>query len=200
MKKGRPCYHGDMARIGIYPGTFDPVHAGHIAFATAALLECQLDEVVFLPEKTPRGKQNVTATAHRVALLEKAIENTAGLRVAALASERFTVKQTLPELRALFGDAELTLLLGSDVALSLPYWPDVDVLLQEMQIAVGMRAGDSRQEIIEILRFTKSPATYTVIETEHPHFTSSQVRSGKTALFSPGVAEYARAHSLYFNL
>lgn len=188
-----------MARIGIYPGTFDPVHAGHIAFATAALLECQLDEVVFLPEKTPRGKQNVTATAHRVALLEKAIENTAGLRVAALASERFTVKQTLPELRALFGDAELTLLLGSDVALSLPYWPDVDVLLQEMPLVIGMRAGDSRQRITATFQNAAMNAHYIFIETDHSHLASSQVRSGETAFFSPIVAEYARAHSLYFN-
>ncbi|HEU5121705.1 MAG TPA: adenylyltransferase/cytidyltransferase family protein, partial [Candidatus Saccharimonadales bacterium] len=61
-----------MRRIGIYSGTFDPVHYGHIAFAASAIRACNLDEVVFLPEPQPRYKAGVTDIAHRLALLTMA--------------------------------------------------------------------------------------------------------------------------------
>ena len=48
-----------MARIGIYAGTFDPVHAGHVAFALQSLEAAKLDRVYFLPERRPRGKRQV---------------------------------------------------------------------------------------------------------------------------------------------
>jgi cytidyltransferase-like protein len=62
-----------QSRIGIYSGTFDPVHAGHMAFALQAMQEAKLDRLYFLPERRPRYKQGVEHFAHRVAMLERAI-------------------------------------------------------------------------------------------------------------------------------
>jgi cytidyltransferase-like protein len=53
-----------MKHIGIYPGSFDPVHEGHFAFAKAALETGRLDTVIFLPEMKPRGKPQVTPSNH----------------------------------------------------------------------------------------------------------------------------------------
>ena len=62
-------------RVGIYPGAFDPVHKGHIAFALAAITAHQLDKVFFLPEPSPRHKQGVKALDHRVEMVRLATAN-----------------------------------------------------------------------------------------------------------------------------
>src|SRR5258706_12226030 len=98
--------------IGIYSGTFDPVHPGHIAFAREALQTCKLDEVIFLPEQTPRGKEAVTDLSHRIALLERALADEPNMRILKLQSPQFTVADTLPEIHNLLGTTRLTRLIG----------------------------------------------------------------------------------------
>ena len=60
-------------RIGIFAGTFDPVHAGHIAFALQAAEIAKLDEVVFIPERRPLSKSSTEHFGHRVAMIRQAI-------------------------------------------------------------------------------------------------------------------------------
>jgi nicotinate-nucleotide adenylyltransferase len=48
-----------MKKIGIFAGTFDPIHEGHVAFAQAVLADLSLDKIYFLPERQPRRKTNV---------------------------------------------------------------------------------------------------------------------------------------------
>jgi nicotinate-nucleotide adenylyltransferase len=48
-----------MARIGVYSGTFDPAHSGHLAFATAAVDECGLDLLYMLVEENPWRKSGM---------------------------------------------------------------------------------------------------------------------------------------------
>ena len=140
-----------MRSIGIYPGAFDPVHAGHIAFAREAKRICGLDEVVFLPEPSPRGKQDVTRLSDRLALLRASLADE-GLRVATLTSQQFTVHQTLPEIEQLFPDATLTLLAGSDVARTFQYrWPGLETLLMRVSLAIGLRGDDVPAEMHDIM-------------------------------------------------
>jgi nicotinate-nucleotide adenylyltransferase len=185
------------SRIGIYSGTFDPVHAGHIAFAAAALHTCQLDEVVFLPEKRPRGKQNVTTLAHRKVLLEKAIEHTPGLRVVELPSDQFTPKQTLRELRQILSNADLTLLIGSDVVNHLFEWPDIDILLSDVSLAIGIRAGDTQENVARVLQAATLPSSSTFIHTPLSSAASSHIRNGDATHLTPSVIEYIDTHTLY---
>src|SRR5262249_18397789 len=128
--------------IGIYSGTFDPIHAGHVAFAAQAMRDCSLDAVIFLPEPKPRGKQNVTSLAHRCALIKLATEHEPNFSVLRLASPHFTVSDTLPKLQQKFVDAHLTFLMGSDVAKSLGHWEGVKTLLQHASITIGLRERD----------------------------------------------------------
>lgn len=172
-----------MYKTGIYPGAFDPLHQGHIAFAREAIKVCGLDEVVFLPERLPRGKDNVTGLTERVALLREGLSGE-GLRVAQLASDRFTVKDTLPELLEMFAGSELTLLLGSDIALTLTYrWEGLEILLASVSLAIGMRGDDSPDEIAGIITALEKEyglaVTHTIVQTEHAGLASSQIRLGQ---------------------
>ena len=181
-------------RIGIYPGTFDPIHQGHIAFAKEAMKLCELDKVIFLPEEIPRGKQDVTDITHRVALITLAIDDIPRLKVMRAASKQFDVAHTLPELRGIHIDSTLTLLIGSDVAKSLPNWEGIESLVGEVSFAIGMRSIDSLDEIKSIAH--QVGALCKIIRTPEAHTTSTQVRSD-TSLMIPGTKSYIEENQLY---
>lgn len=187
-------------RIGVYAGTFDPVHAGHVAFARHALATCGLEEVVFFLERDPWRKPNATDIAHRLALLERALAGETGLRVVCLEVGRFTPRLVLPELRRLFGDDELVLLAGSDVARTLHLWNHVDELLAAMSIVFGLRSGDTAEDVheaLERLMQTHGPVAYQITEVPQPGVSSTAARRGDHASLHPDVSDYIRHHGLY---
>lgn len=170
-----------IERIGIYPGTFDPVHQGHIAFAEETLLHCHLDRVIFIPETSPRGKLHVTALSARLELLRRTLRESATLETLHIISSPFTVTHTLPELQQLFPQAELTLLIGSDIIPTFDHrWEGLDELFKTMPLAIGLRAGDTKEMIQDILsRHEHERATsirHTLIQTPHAHVSSSAIR------------------------
>jgi nicotinate-nucleotide adenylyltransferase len=191
-------------RTGIYSGTFDPVHPGHVAFAEAAMQICNLDEVVFVPERMPRGKERVTDISHRIALIERATAATAGLRAIQLVSKQFDVERTLPELYRTFGEDELTFLVGSDVVRTFLYrWAGLDILLANNSLAIGMRSNDDRDEITTIMDHLEHdydiPVDYTLISTPEAGIASSQIRNSKIDMsrLHPRVLAYMQEHHLY---
>lgn len=191
-------------RTGIYSGTFDPVHSGHIAFAKEAMRTCSLDEVVFIPEQKPRGKNHVASMSHRIALIERATAANTGLRVAQLASGQFNVEQTLPELRRIFSGCRLTLLMGSDVVRTFSYrWEKLDTLLAGVSLAIGMRFNDDPNEITAIMDQLAQDydvfIDYALIFAPDADMTSSQIRNGTAdkSRMLPGVLTYMQEHQLY---
>ena len=138
-------------KVGIYPGSFDPIHSGHIAFALQAMSECNLSKVVFLPEPQPRGKPNITALLHRVALIDFAIQSKPGLELGQPVSRRFSVSNSLPKLTASYADAALTFLMGSDVVKTLDGWPHITTLLTKASLAIGLREGDTPDTMAAIM-------------------------------------------------
>jgi nicotinate-nucleotide adenylyltransferase len=169
-----------MQSIGIFSGTFNPVHDGHIAFALEALTVCHLDKVVFMPEQSPRHKENPPDIAVRAAQLRQKISEYPQLEILILDQARFTVHETLPELHRLFGNVHLTLLLGSDVARGLADWPDIAELAADVSFAVGLRKDDTSEECEEIKRRIESktgiPLDIAYIRTDFSHLSSSQLR------------------------
>ncbi|MDB5167062.1 MAG: Cytidyltransferase-related protein [Candidatus Saccharibacteria bacterium] len=176
---------GVKRHIGIYSGTFDPVHKGHISFALEAIKNRNLDEVVFLPERRPREKSSVSDISHRITTLKQAIHTIPKLSVVRLSSEQFTTKDTLPELKTMFPDASFTLLLGSDVVRTFTYrWQDLDILLSSVTLAIGMRNNEKANEIVTILTDLEKTyhikIDYTLIYTEHGHLASTHIRKNQT--------------------
>jgi len=191
-----------MRRVGIYPGTFDPVHAGHITFATNTLTECGLDEIVFIPEHNPRGKAAVTAITHRHAMLVGALQDSTRLKTALVTTPRFTVKDTLPELQQLFPKAKLTFLIGSDIANTLTHWDAIDSLMQEVSFAIGLRSSDTSAQVassMQKLTYThERQVNYTIIPgTTRLHASSSAIRGGDYSQAPEKVSSYIRQYSLY---
>lgn len=168
-----------MGRIGIFSGTFDPVHKGHLAFALKAVEVAGLDKVYFLPESVPRRKEGVTHYAHRIAMLRLAIKPHRNLAVLDLPDKQFTVKQTLPRLKRRFQEDELYMLIGSDVLpfISAGTWPGMDNLLKSMKLVIGMRTGADAGSTTADLQVLAPGLAFHIIMTGVPHVSSRDIRS-----------------------
>jgi nicotinate-nucleotide adenylyltransferase len=197
---------GKQRRIGIYAGTFNPVHAGHIAFALQALQAAKLDKVYFLPERRPRHKQGLEHFAHRVAMLKNAIQPHPQFGVLELVDVNFSVERTLPQLKARFRGTQLVFLAGSDVALQLPEWPRAERLLNSSELVVGLRREDSREKLEQALQhWPAQPKALYVFTSYAPNISSKTVREAlqlrKTAVgVLSSVRKYSNRHWLYVSL
>lgn len=131
-----------MFRIGIYPGAFDPIHAGHLLFARAALRAGNLDKIYFLPEPRPRHKQGVKALEHRVEMVLRAVADEPQFGVIALTQARSNTLDTLPQILARFADTDLVLISGERILRHLPYWLPIDSTSRITSILVGLHDKD----------------------------------------------------------
>lgn len=190
-------------RTGVYAGVFDPVHAGHIAFALQAREAANLDQIIFLPERRPRHKPSVEHYAHRVAMLKSALALHPDLAVMEIVDRHFTVKRILPMLQALYPEAELVFLLGSDAFLSLPTWQYAERLMVSCEFVVGMRANDQKHLVEQSIgTWPIAPPALMIFESFAPHISSSSIREAlrenrhSTGLLQ-SVRHYARREWLY---
>jgi len=195
-----------MARVGIFAGTFDPVHTGHITFALQAIDQAKLDEVMFLPERRPRGKPATEHYGHRVAMLRQALKPHVKLSLLELVEAQFTVRRTMSHLRGVVGDAELALLMGSDVLPYIPDWPHADQLLKQIELIVGVRAGESPEAVrLRVETWSIHPRKLTVFESYAPVVSSGAVRQALrqrqvAAGVLSSVLRYSRQNWLYVAL
>lgn len=172
-------------KVGFYAGTFNPVHEGHLAFCLEAIRVCSLDTVIISPEKLPRGKNNIPDVGKRLAALQNTVANlpvkNGLIKTALLHSDQFTISKTMPEIRGLCGDAEITLLLGSDVAANLIYWDKLNEILGDMHFAIGLRHGSGPEEIDQKMRDINlahnQPVRYSIITTNYPLLSSTSIRA-----------------------
>lgn len=117
----------ERMRLGVFGGTFDPVHYGHLLLAELCREACRLDQVWFVPAASPphKQRQGLTPAARRVEMLELATGGHEAFAVSRLEVERggvsFTV-DTLAQLKAEAPDRELFFLLGADSLRDLPQW------------------------------------------------------------------------------
>lgn len=193
-----------MKRIGIYAGTFDPIHNGHLAFARDALRR-GTDMVYFLPEPRPRRKQGVRALEHRVGMIESAIHGEPKLGIIRLEQARFTVQDTLPVIEQRFPGVELVFLFGDDVIWHLADWPNVSDLVSRVSLLVAIRQ-DSYPAVerrLTVLASTTGRAfRYEIIPSPAAGISSSLIRQNLKRHETPrdvpdSVSAYMHRHRLY---
>jgi nicotinate-nucleotide adenylyltransferase len=133
-------------RIGIFGGSFDPVHVGHLIVAECCREQAGLDRVIFMPAATPPHKQDrILADArHRVAMLALATGGHPAFSVSTDEIDRggvsYTV-ETLERLRARHAADDLLLLLGPDALADLPNWREPERIIGMAGLIAVERAG-----------------------------------------------------------
>jgi nicotinate-nucleotide adenylyltransferase len=194
-----------MKRVGIYSGTFDPVHEGHVAFAREAIRQCGLDKVFFLVEPRPRRKQGVKALEHRAEMVHLAIKNEPKFGSIVLEQQRFTPVDTLPVLQERFKGTELYMLMGDDWLAHFVGWPHVEQLMSQIRFAVGLR-NQTEKEVIKrldlIQKIRGQTMNYKLFQVSSPEFSSSRIRQaikkGKEPIgLMAEVQVYIRKQGLY---
>jgi nicotinate-nucleotide adenylyltransferase len=130
---------GDTERIGIFGGTFDPVHVAHLVDAQNARHQLQLDRVLVVVAGDPWQKEgSVIAPAEaRFEMVAAAIDGVEGLEASRLELDRSGPTYTIDTVEALARPGrELFLIVGSDVAASIDSWHRVDGLRTQVTLAI----------------------------------------------------------------
>jgi len=147
------------ARIGVFGGTFDPVHVGHLAIALAALESVPLDRVLFVPvRRSPlKDRDPLASTADRVAMLETAIAREPRFALSRAELEREGVSYTVDTLEQLRSQGELFLILGSDALADLARWRAPDRIRELATIIVAARPGAPEPDAMHGARTFDAP-------------------------------------------
>ncbi len=133
-------------RLGVFGGTFDPVHLGHLILAEQCREHGRLDQVLFIPAARPphKGENELTSFEKRVAMLALGISGNPAFRIDELEKDRpgpsFTV-DTLAQLQQRHPGAELLLIIGSDTLRDLPTWHEPRRVLELAGLLVVPRPG-----------------------------------------------------------
>jgi nicotinate-nucleotide adenylyltransferase len=196
-------------RVGIFGGTFDPIHIGHLAAVDDAAALLDLDRVLFVPNRIPPHKmdRSVSSTEARVAMVSLAVAGNPLFELSTIELERegpsYTL-DTLRELRTRFPGAELTFLAGCDALNALHTWHEPEALLREFGMLIMERPTDSPVDWAAIeTRFPGIRDQVRVLEVPLLDISSAdirrRVREGRPIRYYvvPAVAEYIQTHGLY---
>lgn len=135
-----------MRRIGVYGGTFDPIHIGHLVAASEVQHVLRLDQVLFMPAGEPPHKMNngMTAARHRKRMVELAIADNPGFALSTIDLDRPGPHYTADSfaiLRQTEPDAELWFIMGEDTLLDVPNWAHPERIVEYARLAVVTRPG-----------------------------------------------------------
>jgi len=133
-------------RLGVMGGTFDPVHHGHLVTAEEALVQFELDRVVFIPTGRPWMKEGrqVSPAEDRYLMTVIATASNPRFSVSRLEVEREGPTYTVDTLRALADehpDAELFFVTGADAMLEILHWKDTHEILSLAHFIAATRPG-----------------------------------------------------------
>ena len=191
-------------RLGVFGGTFDPIHHGHLIVAEAARLEAQLDRVYFVLSPRPPHKiaEELTPIAHRLAMLRLAVTENPYFAVSTLELERPGISYTVDTLRQMkrvpeFGEAALYLIIGMDSLAAFAQWHEPEAITQLARLLVYPRLQASAgvpPELTQACQVLDAP----IIEISST-LIRRRLQAGRTVryLMPTSVQEYLEAHHLY---
>lgn len=189
-------------RIGLFGGTFDPVHNAHVALARLALAELALDELRWIPTGHAWHKtREVTPAEHREAMVRLAIEGEPRFVLDRCEIERAGPSYTLDtvrELQAARPGAQWFLIIGQDQYAGLHTWRDWPELLARVHLAVANRPGGVPHPDPQVQR-----RPHVAVPLPMMDISSTEIRARVAAgqsiadLVPAGVARYIDQHRLY---
>jgi len=207
--------------IGLLGGTFNPVHFGHLQLADAAMVECQLDQVVFIPSCQPPHKDEaaIISFAHRLAMLQIVGANNKRLSCTAIERELPTPSYTIDTLRAI-GDrfpvgVKFFFIIGADAFLDLLSWKSYEEILQRVTLLVAGRKGyhaDRLSKFLKILQYADHGRFWRgkdgfreiiLLQTVPEGYSSTAIRKQMSKGIFPqeaipgAVIDYIKEHALY---
>ncbi len=194
-----------MIRLGMFGGTFDPVHYGHLKPIDAARRELNLDRVLMLPNPYPPHKENreLTPYSHRKEMLRLALAEFPKLELADFEESAVGVAYTTDTVRRIIAslpaeERELWLIIGADSLLDMHLWRDPEAIFRDTKVAVLPRPGVDLEKAAPEYR-----SRVTTLNTPLVDISATQIRnefrndSAPTKLIPSSVMGYIRSNRLY---
>lgn len=197
-------------KIGIFGGSFDPVHNGHLAIAKAAYREFFLDEVWFMPagHSPNKNESHMTAAKMRYEMTALAIEDYPYFSVS-----DFEIKTegtsytylTLTRLKEMYPDTEFYFIMGADSLDYFEKWRKPEIICQKAKLLVAVREDLGQAEIMEKIENMKLlfQAEFYPLSCPKVDISSSEIRHKLaekqmvTELLPQKVLDYIRQHEIY---
>lgn len=200
-------------RLGIFGGSFDPVHSGHLELASCCQRQAALDQVWFVPAAVQPFKQHgpIACDDHRCAMLRLAIADQSDWLISSIEIDRGGVSyafETVREIHASHPDWRLFLLMGADSINHLPAWKNPDEICRYATPLAVRRPGQPEPDYSALASILDSQRWAEMlelgpIEMREMPVSSSAVRilagqgTSVEHLVPPAVAKYIAAHGLY---
>jgi nicotinate-nucleotide adenylyltransferase len=190
-------------RLGVFGGSFNPIHFGHLLAADDVRSQLRLDRVLFIPTWHPPHKRGpLTPYLHRLAMTRLAIQGEPGFELCPVEESQpgpsYTV-DTLRELHSLYPGAALFLVIGSDQYRDVASWHQPDLLTNLARVVVMSRPGVERPPL-----FTGHAPKRVLFRPIIPVGISAAAIRARLAkglsvryMLPVRVAEYVRRHRLY---
>lgn len=190
--------------IGLFGGTFDPPHIGHVNAARAAQQELMLDRLILIPSGVPPHKPLPKETAspeHRLAMTKLCAET--------LCAEAWDVEldgkvhytvDTVRHLRSLFPEDTLWLLVGCDMLATIHMWRDAESFLDKVKIGAFARLDAQERELADYAGKLKTETKIiplTAVEISSTELRSLLAKGGGGQFLLPEVWQYIKRNSLY---
>jgi len=199
-----------MERIGIYGGTFNPPHIGHILAAKQAIRMLHLDRLLMIPAGIAPHKQMPEASAspqQRLEMLKKATESIPQVQVLDLELRREGISytyQTVEKLRQQYPQAELVLIMGTDMFLSFLTWKEPQRITAHVSLGVLYRGEKDEIEAVEQQkkRLEDQGVSVELVKNQITAISSTDLRRMlvfrcANSFLPEGVGEFIRENKLY---
>lgn len=224
---GHGAAHEHRRSLALFGGTFDPIHAGHLAVAHAAQRRFHLDAIHFIPSARPphKSRSEMTPFIHRYAMVALACAEHRGFfpslaeaPMDAASQHVFYSIDTVRRFRRDHPDDHLYFIVGADQFLELPTWKNYESLLDLCDFVIASRPGfriDALRLVVPPEKLARGPAAgdankialrksaIHLLTTVHSHVSSTEVRDRLQekknihGLVPPRVEEYILGQALY---
>ena len=202
-----------MKRIGIFGGSFNPIHMGHLNIAQIASDEFDLQKVIFIPCKVSPFKigsepeQNVS-DEHRLKMLNLSLAGAKNFEISNIELSRGGVSysyDTVVEIKKIYPESHLSFIIGTDSLLTLSQWYKIDALLTLCDFVTVERLGVNRidEKSLGFSPELSKHLMHKAVSGRLMDVSSSEIRSrvaqglSLQGFICPAVEEYINRHELY---
>lgn len=197
-------------KIGIFGGTFNPIHIGHLILAQNALDFCDLSEVIFIPTGCSylKEQKHILPKNERLKMVEIAITDNPMFSLSTIETDTegntYTC-ETLAKLKKIYPNDELCFIIGADTLYSIDSWKNPDEIFSLSSIIAAPRDNHSLDELKKQIKYLedKYNATIYLMDSENIEISSSVIRSkiskGSSARYylPKNVSDYINSNNFY---
>lgn len=197
-------------KIGLFGGSFNPIHKGHIHLAKSVKDTLNLDRIILIPSKKSPHKSNdeYVSNEHRFNMCKLAIQDIPDFEVSNFEFLRDSISYTIytvEHFKSLYPNDCLYLLIGSDMLLSFDTWKNFQEIMQNVTLAVVSRHNGDMNSLVEKSKQLSEYGEIVLVNVNPVEVSSTQIRKnikiGKeySCILDEKVVQYIRLNNLYLN-